>query len=214
MIVFVDLDYTLLDTKRFKEAMVARLAPFGITEEQFTKTYDETVAAIPDQYDYDMRRHARLLSGVSGRDEEELFKALEDSVVHLPECLFPDSIAFLEFLKTLPVRIELVTFGNPKWQEQKTDGLGIRNYFDACIFTETGKHTLSLEGKGNPSEWIFVNDNPKEIVALMERFPGSHMVRIRRENGKPFAPDIDALAVPTFATLEAAEPAIKAIMEG
>lgn len=201
MTVILDLDYTLLDTTKFKEAMEESVAPFGVTKEQFRTTYAATVAAIAGQYDYDFARHAKLLQEISGADEAELRRALEGALERLPAFLYEDSIAFLESLKDSGAHVALLTFGNAGFQEEKVRRLGIEVYFDECIYTQTGKHTVEYSFPGNEESWVFINDNPKEIRSLMELFPKSTMLRVKRENGKTFAAEDDALAVPTFATL-------------
>lgn len=205
MTVILDLDHTLLRTSSLKGAMMEHLAPLGITPEQFKDTYDATVHAIPGQYSYDIARHALLIEEKTGVDAASAGKALFAALDTLPSMLYDDAVPFLNFLRSRKLPMVLLTMGNAAFQRAKVERLDIEQYFDDCIYTETGKETIDLEFSNPPSEWLFINDNPKELRALAARFPESAMIRIKRPDGKMFTPEDDALNVPTFSSLTEVE---------
>lgn len=205
MHIILDLDHTLLDSVALKRKLEESIAPLGVTPEQFRDTYRATTAAIEEQYDYDIARHAQLLHEACGVDAEEVARRLHATLEGLPALVYPDSIPFLDFLRERGTPISLLTYGNATFQQEKVWLLGIASYFKNMIFTEKGKETAELHLSEPDKEWMFINDNPNEMRTLQERFPESTMLRIKRADGKQFPTEEDTLDVPTFATLDDAK---------
>ena len=201
MTVILDLDHTLLDTSHLKQAMEDHAAKAGVPRDVFQKTYTETVTGEQGTYNYELARHAAFMHRDSGVDESIILAELHAALDTLPTLLFEDSIPFLKKLRERGDKIALLTFGNPKFQEEKVLRLNISEYFDTFIFSEHEKSSAAFNFEDGPESWVFINDNPNEIRALREKFPTSRMIRIKRQGGKPFPEDQDALDVETVASL-------------
>lgn len=206
MIVILDLDYTLLDTAALKRALEASVASLGITSMQFQTTYSDTAQATPGKYDYSLIAHARLLHERFGIDEAETLARLTSALDMLPSALYADTIPFLDMLAKERIPMALLTLGNPHLQEEKVAKLGIARYFSRLFFTDGSKAEMHLDLPEPPGEWVFINDNPREIRELSVRFPDAEMIRITRPDGKEFAPEDDAVGVPNVRSLDEALP--------
>lgn len=200
MTYILDLDHTLLNTTALKRAMQESLRPFGGSGELFEKSYAATVSAIPGQYDYDISRHASIISEMTGADAALVRAALENVLQHIDKFLFPDAISFLQWVKEKGA-VLLLTWGNPHWQEQKVQHSSIRDMFVRCVYTEKDKHNVALAIDAPQAEWIFINDNPKEIKFMLTQYPEATHLRVKRPEGKTFPAEVDQLDVPTFASL-------------
>lgn len=209
MTIILDLDHTLLNTSQLKGAMRDRVGSLGIAPEQFDSTYTATVSGDASRNNYVIARHAQLLSDATQIDVSHIERSLSDALDALPNMLYADSVPFLEFLKARALHTVLLTFGNAAFQREKVERLGIAHYFDDMIFTEAGKHEAVLSIQTQTSEWVFINDNPVELRALIARYPDSRMIRIKRPDGKAFAPADDALDVETYESLNAAQKALE-----
>lgn len=202
MLVILDLDYTLLDTTAFKRALIASLEPMGVSSDEFFETYGIVAHAIPGKHGYSFEAQAKVLHEKYGYDEAEVLKRLTSVYDILPSFLYPDSTPFLEFLKEKGIPAVLFTWANPEHQEAKVKNLRIEQYLSKIIITNEAKGTAELDLGVPESEWVFINDNPRELRDLAARYPAARMIRIVRPDGKKFSPEEDMLDVPTFESFE------------
>ncbi|MBU1075213.1 hypothetical protein KJ705_03975 [Patescibacteria group bacterium] len=200
MIYIIDFDHTLCNTTALKEALQEGVSKFGVDEQIFAATYNRTVETIPDEYDYDTSRHAEIISKETSGDPKEIKNKLDSIIGRMDEFLFKDSLSFLNWLKDYG-KIVILTWGNPKWQQTKIENSSIKKLADQCLYTGKEKSTLQLGFPEPEEEWVFINDNPKEIKQTMKLFPKSTHLRMKRPEGKKFDPEIDQLNVPTFTEL-------------
>jgi hypothetical protein len=200
MIYIVDLDYTLLDTKAFKQAMQKGVGKFGITTELFDQTYKQTIDGRQGQYDYDAVRHASYMSKESGVEPQDLQAALVNCLERVDDFLYPDSIEFLKWLRGLG-GTALLTWGNPQWQKKKVERSKIHKLFDNYVYSKGDKSAVELSFSDSETDWVFINDNPKEILEIKKRYPQATHLRIKRLQGKQFPKEIDNIDVPTFSNL-------------
>ncbi|MBI3120507.1 MAG: haloacid dehalogenase-like hydrolase [Candidatus Kerfeldbacteria bacterium] len=119
MLVIFDLDYTLLDSAAFKQAMRDAVKPYGISEELFNETYKRIVTAIPDQYNYDVEQHARAMARTVTARHEEISDALKSIVTRTSEFLYPDALPNLKKLDEEGHDLVIFTWGDPEWQGWK-----------------------------------------------------------------------------------------------
>lgn len=204
MVVILDLDYTLLDTAAFRNALGASLEAHGISPAQFWETFG-MIAGLSDATSYSIERHARVLHEQTGVAAAIAEDALHKAFDALPGMLYHDSQAFLDLLRSKGIPTVLLTFGNTAFQREKVRRAGIEGYFAHAIYTEEAKESIELGLSEFTGEPLFINDNPNELRALMVRYPAARMVRIKRPEGKTFPPEEDVLDVPTFASLEEAQ---------
>lgn len=182
--VILDLDYTLLNTATFKNAMGQSVADLGISDALFWKTYEETVRAIPGQYDYDVDRHVALLKSYVNRPLDEAVDRIIAVMNDMRAHLYPDALPFLTFLQEHGVAVALVTLGNKRWQEEKIRQLDIAGFFDNIISTEQPKENLKLAFLESEESWLFIDDSPKELHSWKALYPRATFAHIRRAEGK------------------------------
>ena len=200
MIYIVDFDHTLCNTTALKKALQESVREFGVDDNIFSSTYQKTVEAIPDEYDYDISRHAEIISKVTSGNPSEIKSRLVSIISRMDEFFFKDTLSFLNWLKEHG-KIVILTWGNPKWQQTKIENGSLKKLADQCIFTGKKKSTLKLNFPEPGQNWVFINDNPKEIKRMMDLFPSSIHLRIKRPEGKKFDPEIDQINIPTFVDL-------------
>ncbi len=200
MKIVFDLDYTLLDTVKFKEAL---LAATGVSEEEYTAAYDEVVAAHnglfdPEKLFTELQRRG-LLDDASAEQSKGRFSQV---LKEIEKYLYPDAKELLEVLGThKDAIVELMTFGNKEWQQQKVEHSGLRTLFHAvhCV-DEEKKNVISKAGEGH-DKVIVVNDNGKEMDEMHDAAPD--FVYIFKKGPKPGPTKCGSLAAETM--LELAE---------
>ncbi len=185
MIVVFDLDYTLLDTKKFKEGLIEVLE---ISPEIFAETYkifrndSETV--------YNFEKHIDYLveQGELPIKRKDIVKNnVEKFLEKIDEYLFPESVEVLKGLKKKNAELVLLTFGNKEWQQKKVDRLKIKKYFDEIILTDTDKEKSLDFLKSKREKKYIINDNAKECDLIKKVIPQSEIILV---NG-PYSDNIE-----------------------
>jgi len=171
MITISDLDYTLLDSSRFKKEC---LAPF----------FDMTARAWEDQYEQNFKKPRinysprKQLERLSLSDDEitdrlaELKKYLNQEFNRF---LFPRVEETLDYLKAKSEKLILASFGDLEWQRLKVDCMRVNQqtatqYFDQIILEDKDKAgneaIRSLKGR----EVLLINDKYNESQELLKTF--------------------------------------------
>ncbi|KPJ85061.1 hypothetical protein AMJ57_04525 [Parcubacteria bacterium SG8_24] len=171
MRVIFDLDYTLLDTARFKEALAGAFAACGVDRGIFDDCYRQAIAEERGGYDYDPDRHiacaAPALTCPTGR-----LRSLIDGVVdRTGDFLFPETRPALGRLRTAGAALILLTFGQEAWQRRKIEAAGLTGLFDEIHTVSRSKAEFMghLDRTGGPTHVI--NDNPDEISEMRRIAP-------------------------------------------
>jgi putative hydrolase of the HAD superfamily len=196
--VLFDLDGTLLNRRRtyrlFLESQLERftyLQPLAATFIERGLYLDENGYAprhdLYEQLAVDLRLPPEFAT-----------ELLEDFWHRFPaECVpFPDLGETLDTLRTMGLRLGLITNGFEAIQGRKIDGLGIRPLLDAILISESvGSHKPDaaiflrglelMEARGN--EAVFVGDNPETDIAGAK---GAGMKAIWRRD-EFFAPPLE-----------------------
>ena len=178
MKIIFDLDYTLLDTVRFKDA----LADIFV-QENFYADYKKY---FKDQgINFDPREYLKILKDEGKIDsyaEKEIKSGLKELLGMMDNYLFRGVAKILKKLKDGGAELILLTFGNKEWHEDKIRTLSIGRYFTQIVFEEEDKagseYLRSL--KNTEEEVLIVNDNAKET---------EKMIKIIGEKAKVFLVD-------------------------
>lgn len=183
MTVVFDLDYTLLDTVAFKEALKEAVTSLGVTPERYEETYKQIVKREGKVYDYDPGVHIEALQedlGDPGKMAEA--KARIDRVlVSTEQYLYPGAVEMVTKYKDAGVRLVLLTFGNEAWQEAKSRYSGLTQLFDR-VYAVGKEKTSVLRGIAlEDDEVIVVNDNGQEMKEMMAEIDAWR----RQEGEKP-----------------------------
>lgn len=186
MLIVLDVDYTLLDTAALKQAMRSAVAPLGVTREIFDDTYKRVVQMVPNAYNYDVEQHGRFLAKYVSTPSSDLTKALHAVLDRTKDFLYPEVSATLKRWHEEGHAQVIFTRGNPKWQEKKIEQAGLLQYIDDIYCIDDEKHNMALHYNIPESSWVFVNDNPREVVHCQRQYPSARVVRLRRAIGKTY----------------------------
>jgi len=180
---FVDLDYTLFDTRKLEDEMWAIFSSLGVSRQDYDETYKESLRTISKEYfDYSFQEHVNFLKERDyklGPDiVEKLNKLLDNNY------LFADSVDFIKFVKEISSKVILLTAGDTKFQEEKIKHSKIRQFFDEVIILNGHKddYLQPFVEKGN--KILFVNDSWRENTALRKRFPDLLIIATDGPHGK------------------------------
>lgn len=200
MIVVFDLDYTLLDTERFKEALAEAFAACGIGRAEFDRTYGMTVSARPPEYDYDIDRHISLAAKSLTCGAGELKRSVTEMLRTAGRYLYPGAREMLKSLRSREARLVLLTLGNESWQRSKVEQSGISELFDEIVTVGAGKEN-AVGGIAQGHEKVFVvNDNVDEMVKMRGSHPS--FVYIVKRGPKGLPEDLDMPVCDSFDEIE------------
>ncbi|HSD12144.1 MAG TPA: HAD hydrolase-like protein [Patescibacteria group bacterium] len=169
MKIVFDLDYTLLDTVKFKEALVAAT---GVDEKAYEEAYADAVARNGGLFEpgvlFAELKGRGLLTEEGAADARARF----DEVLTTTErYLYPHAKELVEALGKHEADIDLMTFGNADWQRAKVEHSGLARMFDAVLYAEKDKKEF-VRGVGEGQDKvIIVNDNGKEMQEMMSAAP-------------------------------------------
>jgi len=171
MIVIFDLDYTLLDTEKFKIDLAKTI---GISFEVFSDSYRQFVSGDGTQQRktrYILNEHLDSLiksGAVKASEKKQIEMKVEEFLKRIDDYLFAEAEDVLRNLKDRGHELILATFGNPEWHQLKVGNLSIKKYFDQIIITDKDKSPLIEFLKKNDKEIAVVNDNAGETIAMQE----------------------------------------------
>jgi len=170
MKVIFDLDYTLLDTIKFKEALAEIFKDLGL-DINFEKNYNYLKKERGENFGLNI-----FIDFLKENHEisEDMIKDIkikcDELLRRIDGFLFPEAKRLLELLKRNGHEIILATFGRKGWQEQKVSGLSenVKEKFYQIIFEELDKSKGEFfENLVKEKESvIIINDNAKECLEM------------------------------------------------
>lgn len=166
--ILIDLDHTLLNNTAFKTALADSLE---LSAAEWDKAYEQFVL------DYGTFEPKAFLQGVS----VEHRRAFQRTVITARRFLYSDSLAFLQMAHEKKYQIVLVTFGNVKWQKQKLAALRFPPFVNTL---PTDKTKISVLADYIEPATLLVDDNAKEIDAIVKQWPQVKAYWITRPEGK------------------------------
>ncbi len=194
MKIVFDLDYTLLDTVKFKEALVAAT---GVDGAAYERAYADAVRRNGGLFDPGVLFEELRGRGLLAEGDAEAARARFDGVLRTTErYLYPEAKELLEALGRHEADIDLMTFGNAEWQRAKVEHSGLAGMFDAVLYAEKDKKEF-VRGVGEGQDKVvIVNDNGKEMEEMMAAAP--EYTYVLKKGPKPVPAE---LALPTAETI-------------
>lgn len=170
--IILDLDYTMLDSKAFKEKVLASFG--GMTAYEFNEFYRENFK--DKKINYSPKEHLRLLANRGGKNGNHSLslEAFNDFIrENISSFLFAGCEGVLRHYKENGDKLVLASFGNKEWQGFKIDSLKIdgspaREYFDEVILEDKDKSQNETLQELSGKEIILIDDNAKEACELLE----------------------------------------------
>ena len=167
--IILDLDYTLLDTARFKAALSRAL-------EMPVAAYDQAYQGFVQ--DNGLFEPKAFLEGVTTAQQTAFYVVLKK----MRSFLYPDTLPFLRQLQQQHWKVTIITYGNQAWQQSKLDGLTFSSDI-TTIATEQSKikvwKKLTLD-----AITVAVDDKATEIDAIQKLYPAVQCYWIKRPNGR------------------------------
>lgn len=195
MLIILDFDYTLFDTARFKDALVAALEKCGPTREEVLQSYSDVVNRPGKGYDYDPDVQLELLSARLTCPTAEVRADLDAVARRAGDFVYLGATDFLKSLRARGHRLVLLTLGNDVWQRLKVRNSGLEPLLDAYETTITDKAVAlwRLTMGGNA---VIINDNGSEVAAMRHEVPG--LAYIIKRGPKPLPDDQSIPVCDTF----------------
>jgi len=185
MIILIDFDDVLFNTKKFKRDIVDLFLRNGISNEMFDKYYHD-LKQNKVLKTYDPWRQLEMIKKGENIDVEKIKNELEEFMNDTSEYLFDDSIGFMEFLKNDDVCI--VSYGEEIFQARKIVGCGAGSYCEKVSVTDELKSEVigkMIKEEDLENEKIFfIDDRIEQINDVKKKFPFIKTILIHRKEGR------------------------------
>ena len=182
---YIDFDSTLYNTREFILALLDAIAK-NITSQNKSLNFDNILNEEKELFKsdkiYNIEKLCHFFAEKYAVEFDSIFSSAKTIVDNGTNFVFPDTIPFLEKLKSTKNELIILTYaqeGNTDEQMRKIKGSKLDKYFDDIIITTVPKWTLDLDYKNG----FFIDDNPKELAGLYKNNPYK-IVRIKRNNTK------------------------------
>lgn len=192
---YLDFDYTLFDTYKFRQSLYEILEKNGLD-----KTYLELTLESKSEKPklLNIRNLFKKISEIKKIPEENLIGPLEELYSKGDRFIYDDTIEFLNYLKIKKHKLHILTWGEKEYQKEKLKASKIYDYFDEIIITEKLKYELdSIEY----SNGIFIDDSIRDLEGLYSK-NAKQVFRIKRKNGKNSNKDLNIKEIPEFDSLK------------
>ena len=166
MIVIFDLDYTLLDSTKFRKDLAS---VFNMSDNEFNKDYKKYFKTKSINYSID--EHLKILKKqkqINSAEEIKIKEKSDNFFQNIDSYLFPEAEETLKQFKNDGNKLILISFGNFDWQKLKIDNLKIKEYFDEIILEDSCKEKSDFlkSLKDSNEKILIINDNAKESFAM------------------------------------------------
>ncbi len=198
--VILDFDYTLFDTKAFKQALAGSLKVFGVAAPLFFKFYPQAIVKHDQQYSYSVSVHLRLLRRLRPQLNLVTGKKLINKIVSdCAKYLYPETKQFLTNLRQADFKLILATRGDKQWQGHKVTCSGIRPFFSQVLISPTLKVLALKEFTKNFDEVFFVSDHAGELAHIKQKL--SQLIPIMKLGGHGSVREARQINMPAFKNL-------------
>lgn len=211
---FIDFDETLFHTEDFKNALLSKVAPYGVTPADFWSTLRLTENS-PERttyYDYTFEKHLERLRARGYKIPEGILAEFANALSwHMPKFVFADAENFLKSMRAMSEHLMLLSSGNRDFQLFKIQASGLAEHFDEIIIIHDHKETIidyfTEQGK---KTCLFVNDNLEENIRTRETIQSVKV--FSKINLLKFSKDEYRVSgIPAYATLSEIQEACRTI---
>ena len=176
---YVDFDRTIFNTDELYLMVKKLREEYGINEniwQEYVKIYKEKHNGLYNMYNilYEVCLYENFNFNILNK-LDSLITEQSNKLV------YNDVSRFLNKIKILNLQINMLTFGDSKFQSKKVSNTNISRKFDKIIYTSVNK--FQKDDEVDYKNGIFFDDNPKDVEGLYERNP-LKVFRIRRDGVK------------------------------
>lgn len=169
MIIIFDLDYTLLDTARFKHDGLALF--FSMNEAEFKDYYKKNFK--DNGVNYSPKKHLQVLGWRQAEMVAKLNELDDWLEKEISRYLLPEAEEILKRLREAGHKIILASFGDEEFQKQKIsalkiNGVNVAEFFDKVIISDKIKVELEELKRFRGENILLVDDNLREALELKE----------------------------------------------
>lgn len=179
MKIIVDWDNTLFDTPRMRSVTFNLLRKHNVNINDWKKSWSQAFGNnYLGKFFYTIKEHARRYAKIKQFNVKKFLSEYVQTHQSI-QYLYNDTLNFLKKARKFG-KLELVTYGDKRFQEWKVDMSYARAHFDAVRVVPTAKagqlHKILSKDDIN----IFLDDNAKEIDEAKRFFPQIVAIHIRR----------------------------------
>ena len=163
MIIFIDFDDVLFNTKDFSAYLKEFFAKAGIDQELFQKYYYDSKGQVKDKVRlFDPDGLFLRLEKYEKIDTSKIRHDFETKLQDLERFVFEDATDFLVTMGK--ENLQLISFGLTSWQQNKIKGSGIDKLVENFVITEKPKaqeigQLLAQMQLGVEEKIFFIDDN-------------------------------------------------------
>lgn len=181
MIIFIDFDNVLLNTRSFRDEWLKAFVPCGISHEDAQESYRQALAT-KTAYNYDL--HLALLKEKYPSLDFGLLEDRLDAVRLIShKFVFEDSVPFLGHASRHGA-VELVTSGVERHQEKKIRSSGLMPHFNRIHFVPPGvKKSDAIFSRLSPAgggRFVFIDDMKENTDNIKAVFPTACVIQLTR----------------------------------
>lgn len=188
MLIFIDFDDVLFNTKAFKKELIEVFLKNGIGKKNFFASYyDYPIKTKRGLKKYDPWRQIKILKEKKKFNERKLKNDLVKLLGNLKRFLFPDLRIFLKKFKKK--ELVLISYGDTEFQKIKIESSKVSPYFLKIVIADEDKAELIkkflIRQPAKKKEDIFLlEDFPLHINAVKRKLPEVRVIRIKRKEGR------------------------------
>lgn len=183
MMMFIDFDDVIFNTKKFKNDLIDIFLLNGITKKEFERSYYSKDGKSKNDY-YDLEKQIDAIMTKKNIDKRKLKKEIRLFMSDLSSYVFDDFYIFTKNFKKK--ELCLLTYGNEKFQGKKIKGSAIGRYFGTIIITKKNKtkSILYFLKKMKYKNAVLIDDQPKYIDDAKEKSRNLIAFHMRRPEGR------------------------------
>lgn len=187
---YIDFDHTLYNTKTLKEKMLNSIV--NSIKEQKNLDEDSLLEECKSMYNreniYDIYELIQYFAQKYDLEALPIINNLNNQLLNCQDLVFEDSIRFLKKLKSAGHKIILFSYQpfGAQFSILKIAGSHLLDYVDAEYISAFPKSELEI----NYTNGIFIDDNPKDLLALYSKNPKA-VIRLRRKDDTYSSIDIE-----------------------
>lgn len=173
---FIDFDKTLFDTSQVKERLVRIFGQLGFNQEEIDQTYlAETLDG-----KYSPEGQAKRLNGIRPFDLEVAELKIKSMIFDSSKILYSDSIDFLDNINREKYEVDLLSYGDVKFQERKVKHSGAIDRFDNIYITSVEKQIYLKDIVAKDENFTVIDDKVENLEKISADYPKAFMIYINR----------------------------------
>ncbi len=187
MIILIDFDDVIFNTKKLKEDLKKVFFGCGVGKKEFEDSYLDYPVFSKDGKlrTYDPLEQIERIDFPKPENKEELKAAILSFEKNTKKYLFEDSAWFLSEFHNFPIHI--VSYGNERFQGVKIKNTNIHEFIKNVHVVQESKAKIIekiISGHKNKSKIIFIDDRSENIREVKKKFSNIVTILLKRPDGR------------------------------